>query len=632
MISLTTVTKESTELQKRLERSSKLCEKQLSELRNFSSDVAVIFGCMIDNLDTKKAVMHNGRTKLGHGWLEGKEIYWVDENTINAYHGTYTSCEEPPPHYYYFYSPRMKVYVGNMVIARPIVLYIHDFPVAAAPFWFVPIAKKRKSGLLPFRLGNSREYGNYIRGFAYYLVISDYVDATLQVDALEKQGIMPHLEGVWNFEPFSKGTIYGSYINDQSARKERYSIQARNASDYFLFGSSLNFDIKYVSDNTYQQDYAETTALWLETEVTSQATVSKNIFGYQNNLSFERQEKFEDTVTTIDERFPMYTIAGPSQMLFSTVSYSLTGHMNRARTVTPEGTRIKSGANLHTAPSLQQTILGMITLSPRSEFDVAVFDEDTAGNAWPARFGYSFGLGASTNLYRVFDVDLFGMHGILHKVSPQLTYAYTPDFEFSRYPAVRGIPSFSQRNSIGLGLNQVFEAKIGEERTKRTIAQINLSSSYNFVSDSFATVGYSVDLPYNPFPAPLTGFSNQLRGSVNPYTRKYTYILTNSTVLGTDVFSINLNQSYTRGGTYQIWFRGSVQPTNNWLVSYAARYDWEEKRLVDYSISLNRDLRCWEAVFTFNQLGDSWRYDFKVRIKTIPDVSVGKGLLGYVLD
>jgi lipopolysaccharide assembly outer membrane protein LptD (OstA) len=584
------------------------------------------------NLDTKKAVMHNGRTKLGHGWLTGKEIYWVDENTINAYHGTYTSCDEPPPHYYYFYSPRMKVYVGNMVIARPIVLYIHDFPVAAAPFWFVPIAKNRKSGLLPFRLGNSREFGNYIRGLAYYLVISDYIDATLQVDALEKQGIMPHVEGVWNFEPFSKGKMYASYINDQISRKERYSIQARNVSDYFLFGSSLNFDIKYVSDNTYQQDYAETTALWLETEIASQATISRNIFGYKNNLSFERREKFTDTATTIDERFPMYTIASPSKMLFSTISYGLTGHVNRERTVTPQGTRIVSGANLHTAPSLQQTIFGMVTVSPRSEFDIAMFDEDTEGNTRPVRFGYSFGIGASTNLYRVFDVDILGIHGILHKVSPQLTYSYTPEFDFSRFPSVRGIPSFSARNSIGFGLNQVFEAKIGEERNKITVAQINLNSSYNFATDSFTTISYSVELPYNPLPPPLTGFSNQLRGTVDPYTREYTYVITNVTALSTEVFSINCNQSYTRGGTYQIWFRGSLKPTTNWAVSYAARYDWQEKKLVDYSFSLSRDLRCWEALFTFNQLGDSWRYDFKVRIKTIPDVSVGKGLFGYVLD
>ncbi len=584
------------------------------------------------NLDTKKAMMHNGRTRLGNGWLEGKEIYWVDENTINAYDGTYTSCEEPPPHYYYFYSPRMKVYVGNMVIARPIVLYIHDFPVAAAPFWFVPIAKKRQSGLLPFRLGNSREYGNYIRGFAYYLVISDYVDATLQLDALELQGIMPQVELVWNFEPFSTGKIYGSYINDQVAKERRYSIQARNASNYFLFGSSFNFDIKYVSDNTYQQEFAETTALWLQTEIISQATISKDIKGYKNDLSYERREEFKDTVTTVHERFPLYTLAAPSKMLFSLISYGLSGHINRERTTTPLDTTDIAGANLHTAPALQGSILGLFTVSPRAELDIAVYNEDSAGNQWPVRSGYSLGVGASTNLYRVFGVELLGIHGILHKILPRLDYSYTPAFDFGKFPSVRGIPSFSERNSIGFGLDQVFEAKIGEDMKKNVIAQVNLASSYDFKIDSFAPISYTIDLPYNPLPKPLTGFTVQLRGTVDPYTGEYSYIITNSTVLSTDIFSINLNQSYSRGGTYQIWFRGHIQPTNNWTVSYAARYDWQEGRLVDYSFSLTRKLRCWEALFNFNQLGDSWRYDFKVRIKTIPDVSIGKGLLGYVLD
>ncbi len=138
------------------------------------------------NIETKKALMKSGKTQIEKGFLEGQEIYWIDEKTVNAYHGKYTTCNDTPPHYY-FYSPRMKLYLGDMVIARPIVLYIQGFPVMAAPFWFVPISSRRKSGLLPFRLGNSSIFGKYIKGFAYYLVISDYADITFQLDAMEKR-------------------------------------------------------------------------------------------------------------------------------------------------------------------------------------------------------------------------------------------------------------------------------------------------------------------------------------------------------------------------------------------------------------------------------------------------------------
>ncbi|MEO0129169.1 MAG: putative LPS assembly protein LptD, partial [candidate division WOR-3 bacterium] len=174
------------------------------------------------NLDTKKAMMDMGKTQIQKGFIEGKKIYWVEEKVVNAYNGKYTTCSDSLPHYY-FYAPRMKVFLGDMVIARPIYLYIYDMPVIAAPFWFVPISSKRKSGLLPFKAGNSRAYGKFIRGFAYYYVISDYADMTLQIDAMEKKGMMPHLEGVWDYSPYSAGNFHINYIKEIDTRLTRYS-------------------------------------------------------------------------------------------------------------------------------------------------------------------------------------------------------------------------------------------------------------------------------------------------------------------------------------------------------------------------------------------------------------------------
>lgn len=581
------------------------------------------------NIENKKALMIDGKTQIDKGFLDGKEIYWIDENTVNLYSGKYTTCSDTPPHYC-FYSPRMKVYLGDMVIARPIFLYVQGFPIAAAPFWFVPISSKRKSGLLPFRAGNSRDFGKYIRGFAYYLVISDYADVTFQVDAMEKKGIRPHIEGIWNFSPFSKGTIYGSYIRETDTKIERYNIKARNNSDYFLLGSSFNCDIKYLSDNTYDQDYADTTLLWLEKEITSQATITRDIAGFRNSVIYERRENFSDT--TISEKFPYYTLTTPSKMLFSLISYSFAGHISRNRSVSPQSTNETAGANLNTAPTMQQNIFNLFTVSPKLNLDYAVFDKDTAGNKLPTRFGYSFGASASTNFYRVFNVNFLGIHGILHKILPKVSYSYTPDFNFGRFPSVTGIPQFSKTNNVGFGFGQVFEAKIGEKEKKSILAQIDLNGGYNFIIDSLSPISFSLEFPYNPFPQPITIFRSQVEGFINPYNKEYSYTITNTSALKFDFFSINLNQSYTKDSVYQIWFNGDIKPTHNWSISYAARYDWEQKNLVDYSFSLNRNLHCWEAVLNFNQLGEVWRYDFQIRIKEIPEVTIGKGLLGYIIE
>jgi lipopolysaccharide assembly outer membrane protein LptD (OstA) len=581
------------------------------------------------NIESKKALMSRGKTQIDNGFLTGEEIYWIDEKTVNSYQGKYTTCDDSPPHYY-FYSPKMKVYLGDMVIARPIYLYIHDIPVLGAPFWFVPISSKRKSGLLPFRIGNSRTFGKYIRDFAYYLVISDYADITLQFDALEKKGIMPHIEGVWDYTPFSKGRAYVSYIRDTETEKIRYSIEARNRSDLFLLGSSLNFDIKYVSDNSYRQDYAETTAIWLEKEITSQATLTRALAGYKNTISFERRQDFTDS--TVSLKLPYYTLSGPSSMLFSTINYSLSGHVSRDRLTTTEDTSEVIGANIHTTPAVQQNIFNLFSLSPRVDLDLATFNQDSASNEWPTRFGYSFITTASTNFFRVFNFEMLGIHGILHKVLPSISYTYTPAFDFTRFPNATGIPAYTHTNSIGLGLNQEIEAKIGEELKKSNILRFNLNAQYNLIRDSLSSINFLASAPYNPFPAPITSFAVQVTGDIDPYTKDYTYNISNTSAIKFDFFSLTVSQSYRRGGIYQIWFNGDLKPTEHWSLNYSARYDWQTKSIVDYSFGLVRDLHCWEATLNVNQLGDDWRYDFKIRIKTIPEVSIGKGLLGYLFE
>ncbi len=581
------------------------------------------------NLDTKKAMMDTGRTQIQKGFIEGKKIYWVEEKIVNAYDGKYTTCSDSPPHYY-FYAPRMKVFLGDMVIARPIYLYIYDMPVIAAPFWFVPISSKRKSGLLPFKAGNSRAYGKFIRGFAYYYVISDYADITLQIDAMEKKGIMPHLEGVWDYSPYTAGNFHINYIRELDTRLTRYSIEARNNSPYFLFGSNFNCDIKYMSDNRYRSDYAETTIIWVDKEITSQATLNRDFGEIKNTVVLERKVDFGDTTTF--EKIPYYTITTPSRQLFSFLTYSLSGHIIYDRKFYLHEKVEAGGANIHTSPSFKQNVLDLFSVAPGLDIDFAVFNEDTSGNKFPTRLGYSFFINASTNLFRVYSIEILGIKGVLHKVTPGISYNYTPKFDFGKFPVVYGIPGYAQLHNIGFGINQEFEAKVGEKNEKKNFAQISLNGGYNLINDTIAPLNYSINLPLNPFPKPITVFNTRFSGTYNLYTKEYTYTVDNGASMHMENFEININQTYTKGGKYQIGFNGKINPTQNWSIAYSGRYDYELKKFVDYSLSLTRNLHCWEGLFSFSQFGNDWRYDFKVRIKEIPEVAIGRGLLGYLIE
>lgn len=581
------------------------------------------------NLNTRKALMAVGHTQIDKGYLSGDKIFLVDTHTVNVRNGTYTTCNHQPPHYY-FYSPEMKLYVGDMVIARPIVLYVEGLPVLAAPFWFVPVSSRRKSGLLPFRAGNARDFGKNIRGLAYYLVINDYADLTFQLDAMEKKGYMPQIEGVWNYSPFTSGTILTSYIREIDTGRRRYHLQARNNSPYFIAGSNFNCDIKYLSDITYQTDYEDTTPLWVNQEIVSQGTLNRDLGGFRNSLNFERRENFTDT--TIFERLPAYAVNSPSGMLFSAVAYSFSGHVSRDRYEEPGRRRRTTWANLHSAPSMKQSISGLFTVSPQISLDATIYDRDTLGTSLPYWYGYTASITANTDLFRIYPLEFLSIHGLLHKLTPALTYSFTPDLVSGRFPQITGVTVPRRASALRFSLGQDFEVKHGANQAKANVLHCEVSSGYNLLTDTLAPISANFTLPINPFPPPLVNFSLLGSGQYDSYTQDIAYSFSNAFTIKLSWFTLNWNHSYTKGTGYQCWFTGDLKPTRNWAINYSARYDLPTRRLVDYSLTLTRNLHCWEGIFSFHQLGDIWRYDFKVRIKQIPEVALGKGLLGYIFE
>ena len=54
--------------------------------------------------------------------------------------GVFTSCDDPHPHYY-FASKKMKVdNQSSQIIAKPMIMYMHDLPAFAIPFAESPIS------------------------------------------------------------------------------------------------------------------------------------------------------------------------------------------------------------------------------------------------------------------------------------------------------------------------------------------------------------------------------------------------------------------------------------------------------------------------------------------------------------
>ncbi|GAG28157.1 unnamed protein product, partial [marine sediment metagenome] len=123
---------------------------------------------MVYNLQTKKAKIVEGRTKFEGGFYYGENITRVDEDHLQIVEGYYTTCDKEEPHFH-FQSSRMKLAIGDKIVAQPVILYVHDVPVFFLPFGVFPVHGGRSSGFIMPSYGESRVEGRHLRGIGYYL-------------------------------------------------------------------------------------------------------------------------------------------------------------------------------------------------------------------------------------------------------------------------------------------------------------------------------------------------------------------------------------------------------------------------------------------------------------------------------
>ena len=128
-------------------------------------------------------------------FTEGSTVWFLrgnvaqDSSSSRIYAGSseITSCDLPTPHYH-FSAKQMKWVSKNVLIARPVVLYVRDVPILWLPFIFQDVRPGRRSGILVPQFGlndlvrPTRGYNRQITNIGYYWAPNDYLDLTARLD------------------------------------------------------------------------------------------------------------------------------------------------------------------------------------------------------------------------------------------------------------------------------------------------------------------------------------------------------------------------------------------------------------------------------------------------------------------
>jgi lipopolysaccharide assembly outer membrane protein LptD (OstA) len=178
------------------------------------------------DLERRTGTVEEGVTTFEDGLYYGEHIAREADGTLLVRGGVYTTCSAPEPHYR-LVSSRMKIYLDDKVVAKPVVLYIGKIPVLALPFYVFPIRKERHSGFLipQVEFGITGERGRFVRNFGYYWAPSDYWDVTIWGDFYEQTKWIGHLEGRYKVRYVLSGNVETSFAEELLNNKRRWDLQ-----------------------------------------------------------------------------------------------------------------------------------------------------------------------------------------------------------------------------------------------------------------------------------------------------------------------------------------------------------------------------------------------------------------------
>ena len=611
---------------------------------------------MIYNIETKEGIVTTGKTTIEKGFFTGDTIIKVGEKILNVKGGDFTTCSAEPPHYT-FYSKRMKVYANDMVVCEPVILKIQGIPVFAIPFWFFPITKGRHSGFLFPKVGKGSGEGRYVRNLSYFWATNDYSDITVTFDIFEKKGIKTFLNGRYIVNPFLSGEISGSYINDISIKSKRWNLYMNHRQ---TLGKRLSITAhaNFLSDKNYNVDYSEEEIVQLNKEIESYVSISKSWSGA--NVNFLINEKRDLAKNTIDRRMPRIGFSLSSRRIIPVKKDASSKWYNQPyisfsskfinKTHEDEDTTFTNyglANNIKLQAPLK--ILSYINISPSVRLLENIYDRDVYGNPHPVRSYYSTSVSFSTIIYGISKGGIAKFKKFRHIIKPSLSYNYSPEEEHpEKYYALEGMGVGSAQKNIAFSLSNSVQTKMkfGDKEKKIDIINMMTSVSYNFKKETEPLSNIRNTFQIEP----IKQFSTRVQMEHNPYDRKLKNFTVNTTLRlqgsltknenrnggMSKQWRINVTHNYVKGIGEQIdsqqLFGGiDTWVTENWKIGYKTRYDFKENNLVNQTLSIYRNIHCWEAQFSWNSFGGRWKYDFKIKIKKIPEIKVTKGIFGIFI-
>ena len=292
------------------------------------------------DLNTRRAWIRSGATEYDQGYYTGRLIRKQREGELQVQGGNYTTCDLATPHYH-FESDRMKIYLKDKVVGRPVRLYIGKVPVGFLPFIVNSVNTDRHSGFLQpdvhFGIG---EDGRYVHGLDYYWAASPYFDFLFSSD--------------YNETARPVRTSIQSVLQTRNTRSARLSVNARYKVRYHMDG-----DVTYHFTKDFGQAATQYTINGSHRQTLGERTRLTGRLDYASS-DFARRINYRDT--NYEQARQRQITSG---LTFNRPGDLLSVNVNLARTqiLSPDQSFVGKPILSRTAPGLSLTFRN-IRLAP----------------------------------------------------------------------------------------------------------------------------------------------------------------------------------------------------------------------------------------------------------------------------
>jgi hypothetical protein len=447
---------------------------------------------VIYNLDSKKALVSGVATKDGEGFMLGRRMKRMPDNTINIEGARYTTCDRIDHPHFYIAMTKAKTIPGKKVITGPAYFVMEDVPIyfLGIPGGFFPISTGPTAGLIMPTWGEEGNRGFYLRGLGYYFTFGDHLDLRLTSDLYTRGswGVNAGSNYIWrykfrgSFNATYNNNVTGGERNDPDYRRSNtFSItwnhsQDPKANPRQTFSANVNF-------STSGQKQLATTSLQdhLNTNTSSSISYSRNWMAGSTNINMTAQFNLSTRSgdSTLNVTLPNISLSVGSFSPFKrkaekavgkqrwyekiTMSYSMqaqnsTGTVKEYEVFSRKTLKGMQNGVTHTIPvKTSFNLLGYINFSPSFNYRES-WNFKKQYRQWDHTAKDGQGAAVDERLiepefgfYRTYDWDLSGsfstkLYGIFeskrpdawlrfirHIITPTLGFTYAPNFKHPRY-------------------------------------------------------------------------------------------------------------------------------------------------------------------------------------------------------